>query len=137
MDRPSLWPVEGVITSGFGWRTHPITGETLYHEGLDIADDYGNPVKATATGTVMMSSYVTGYGNLVEINHNNGITTRYGHNSLLLVSVGQKVHIGDIIALVGSTGTSTGPHVHYEIRINGTPIDPSLFMMGTGKAGIN
>ncbi len=125
---PSIWPVNGTITSNFGVRGNPIGGGTGYHEGLDIAVDYGTPVRATAGGTVTISGWVSGYGNLVEIDHGGGFVTRYGHNSLLLVVQGQEVKTGDIIALAGSTGNSTGPHVHYEVRVNGTPTDPLLFL---------
>jgi murein DD-endopeptidase MepM/ murein hydrolase activator NlpD len=125
---PSIWPVKGPITSNFGYRGNPIGGGTGFHEGLDIAVDYGTPVRATASGTVSLNGWVDGYGNLVEINHGGGFVTRYGHNSLILVTNGQKVNTGDIIALAGSTGRSTGPHVHYEVRVNGTPTDPLLFL---------
>lgn len=125
---PSIWPVNGTITSNFGYRGNPIGGGTGYHEGLDIAVDYGTPVRATASGKVTMAGWVSGYGNLVEIDHGGGFVTRYGHNSMLLVVVGQEVKTGDIIALAGSTGRSTGPHCHYEVRVNGTPTDPLLFL---------
>lgn len=125
---PSIWPVNGTITSNFGVRGNPIGGGTGYHEGLDIAVDYGTPVRATASGTVSIAGWVGGYGNLVEIDHGSGFVTRYGHNSLILVVQGQEVKTGDIIALAGSTGNSTGPHVHYEVRVNGTPTDPLLFL---------
>lgn len=125
---PSIWPVTGTITSNFGYRGNPIGGGTGFHEGLDIAVDYGTPVRATASGKVSMAGWVDGYGNLVEIDHGNGFVTRYGHNSMLLVVQGQEVKAGDIISLAGSTGRSTGPHVHYEVRVNGTPTDPLLFL---------
>lgn len=125
---PSIWPVNGTITSNFGYRGNPIGGGTGYHEGLDIAVDYGTPVRATASGKVTMAGWVDGYGNLVEIDHGGGFVTRYGHNSMLLVVVGQEVRTGDIVALAGSTGRSTGPHCHYEVRVNGTPTDPLLFL---------
>ena len=125
---PSIWPVNGTITSNFGYRGNPIGGGTGYHEGLDIAVDYGTPVRATDSGKVTMAGWVDGYGNLVEIDHGGGFVTRYGHNSMLLVVVGQEVRTGDIVALAGSTGRSTGPHCHYEVRVNGTPTDPLLFL---------
>lgn len=125
---PSIWPANGTITSNFGYRGNPIGGGTGFHEGLDIAVDYGTPVCATAAGTVTSAGWVDGYGNLVEIDHGNGYVTRYGHNSMILVVVGQEVKTGDILALAGSTGRSTGPHVHYEVRVNGTPTDPLLFL---------
>lgn len=125
---PSIWPAYGTITSNFGYRGNPIGGGTGFHEGLDIAVDYGTPVQATAAGEVTAAGWVDGYGNLVEVDHGNGFVTRYGHNSMVLVVVGQKVHMGDILALAGSTGRSTGPHVHYEVRVQGTPTDPLLFL---------
>lgn len=125
---PSIWPVTGTITSSFGYRGNPIGGGTGFHEGIDIAVDYGTPVRATAAGTVSMAGWGDGYGNLVEIDHGNGFVTRYGHNSMVLVVQGQTVKAGDIISLAGSTGRSTGPHVHYEVRVNGTPTDPMLFL---------
>jgi murein DD-endopeptidase MepM/ murein hydrolase activator NlpD len=124
---PSIWPVNGTITSNFGYRGNPIGG-TGFHEGVDIAVDYGTPVRVTASGKVTMAGWVDGYGNLVEVDHGGGFVTRYGHNSMLLVVVGQEVKTGDIISLAGSTGRSTGPHVHYEVRVNGTPTDPMLFL---------
>ena len=125
---PSIWPVNGTITSNFGYRGNPIGGGTGFHEGVDIAVDYGSPVRVTASGKVTMAGWVDGYGNLVEVDHGGGFVTRYGHNSMLLVVVGQEVKTGDIISLAGSTGRSTGPHVHYEVRVNGTPTDPMLFL---------
>ena len=125
---PSIWPVEGTISSYFGYRSNPIGGGSGYHEGLDIAVDYSTPVRATAAGDVTIAGWVDGYGNLVEIDHGNGFVTRYGHNSMLLVVEGQHVQAGDIVALAGSTGRSTGPHVHYEVRVQGTPTDPLLFL---------
>ena len=125
---PSIWPVNGTITSNFGYRGNPIGGGTGFHEGVDIAVDYGTPVRVTASGKVTMAGWVDGYGNLVEVDHGGGFVTRYGHNSMLLVVVGQEVKTGDIISLAGSTGRSTGPHVHYEVRVNGTPTDPMLYL---------
>ena len=126
--KPSIWPVNGPISSAFGSRSSPLKGGSSYHEGIDIAVDYGTPVHATASGTVTIAGWADGYGNLVEINHSNSIVTRYGHNSILLVTEGQTIKAGDIIALAGSTGLSTGPHVHYEVRLSGTPINPLLFL---------
>ena len=125
---PSIWPVKGTITSQFGYRSSPTAGASTFHEGVDIGVDYGTPVRATASGEVTMAGWVDGYGNLVEIDHDNGIVTRYGHNSMLLVVEGQSVKTGDIIALAGSTGRSTGPHVHYEVRLNGIPNNPIMFL---------
>lgn len=125
---PSIWPVNGPITSNFGYRNNPTGSGVGFHSGVDIAVDYGTPVRATAAGKVTIAGWVDGYGNLVEIDHGNGFTTRYGHNSILLVVPGQEVQTGDIISLAGSTGNSTGPHVHYEVRVNGTPTNPLLFL---------
>lgn len=127
-DTPDIWPTKGNISSPFGLRTDPISGQMKIHEGVDIAAEYGSPVYATASGTVTQASYVEGYGNLVEIQHAENIVTRYGHNSIILVNVGQKVEKGNIIALIGNTGYSTGPHCHYEVRIGGTAVNPIPFM---------
>lgn len=125
---PSIWPAKGVITSPFGGRTDPVYGGGAFHEGLDIANDEGTPIAATAAGTVTFAGVAGGYGNMVEIDHGNGFVTRYGHNSALLVREGDKVLQGQTISLMGSTGKSTGSHVHYEVRVNGTPTDPVLFL---------
>lgn len=125
---PSSWPVHGTISSGFGFRSSPGGIGSTYHEGLDIAGDYGTPVKATANGRVTQAGWVGGYGYLVEIDHGNGMVTRYGHNSALLVNVGDEVVQGQNISLMGSTGNSTGPHCHYEVRVNGNAVDPTLFL---------
>ena len=127
---PDMWPVKGEISSGYGFRNSPGGIGSTYHEGIDIASDYGVPVEATASGTVTQAGWVDGYGYLVEIKHDGGITTRYGHNSALLVTVGQQVEQGTLVALVGSTGNSTGPHCHYEVRINGDAVDPVYFLPG-------
>ena len=125
---PDIWPVSGVVSSHFGFRVSPGGIGSTYHEGLDIASSYGNPVHATANGRITQAGWVTGYGYLVEIDHGNGIKTRYGHNSALLVSVGDQVVQGQTISLIGSTGNSTGPHCHYEVRVNGEAVDPTLFL---------
>ena len=125
---PDIWPVSGVVSSHFGFRVSPGGIGSTYHEGLDIASSYGNPVHATANGRITQAGWVNGYGYLVEIDHGNGIKTRYGHNSALLVSVGDPVVQGQTISLIGSTGNSTGPHCHYEVRVNGEAVDPTLFL---------
>ena len=127
---PSIWPSKGVITSPYGTRVDPVTGAaSAFHEGVDIADDYGTPIVATAAGTVTFAGYTEGgYGNLVEIDHGNGFVTRYGHNSAVLVTPGMTVKQGQVIAVMGSTGKSTGAHVHYEVRINGSAVDPMVFL---------
>ena len=127
---PDMWPVKGSVSSTYGFRSSPGGIGSTYHEGIDIASDYGVPVEATASGTVTQAGWVDGYGYLVEIKHDGGITTRYGHNSALLVSVGQQVEQGTAVALVGSTGNSTGPHCHYEVRIHGDAVDPTYFLPG-------
>lgn len=127
---PDMWPVKGTISSTYGFRSSPGGIGSTYHEGIDIAVDYGSPIEATASGVVTQAGWVGGYGNLVEIKHDGGLVTRYGHNSALLVSVGQEVEQGTVIALAGSTGNSTGPHCHYEVRINGDAVDPTYFLPG-------
>ncbi len=127
-DTPSIWPASGCITSAYGWRASPFGGGAGFHEGIDIANDYGTPITATAKGVVTRSEWVPGYGNLIEIRHAGDIVTRYGHNSLNLVNSGDEVFAGELVALMGSTGRSTGSHVHYEVRISGTPVDPMLFL---------
>jgi len=112
------WPVSGSVTSGFGSRWGRM------HEGIDIAVGQGTPVHAAAAGTVIYAEWMEGYGNLVAIDHGNGLSTAYGHNSALACSVGQTVSAGQVIAYSGSTGHSTGPHVHFEVRVNGSPVDP-------------
>lgn len=126
---PSIWPARGTITSGFGWRISPFGDGNELHPGVDIAYTMGAPVVATADGEVVASGPAGGYGNLVQIDHGNGIATLYGHNSQLAVNVGQQVKKGQVIAYAGSTGKSTGPHVHYEVRINNTPIDPMKYLV--------
>jgi Membrane proteins related to metalloendopeptidases len=123
-----IWPVKGPITSPFGWRYHPILKVNKYHNGEDIAVPSGTPVHAADDGVVVVSGWEGGYGNYVAIDHGNGISTGYGHNSRLLVSKGEKVVKGQVISLSGSTGLSTGPHVHFEVRKNGVPIDPIPFL---------
>lgn len=119
-----IWPISGPITSEFGWRTHPIFGNARFHSGLDIGGDYGMPIHAAASGVVIESGWIGGYGNTIMIEHGNGIVTLYGHNESLAVGVGQQVNQGDVIAYCGSTGNSTGPHCHFEVRLNGEPVSP-------------
>ena len=119
-----IWPITGPITSEFGWRTHPIFGGQRFHSGLDIGGDYGMPIHAAQMGVVSHAGWIDGYGNTVMIEHGGGIVTLYGHNESLAVSVGQVVNQGDVIAYCGSTGNSTGPHCHFEVRLNGEPVSP-------------
>ncbi len=125
---PSIWPVSSTIICSFGMRLHPIYHRYIRHEGLDIRASYGTPIKATADGVVTYSGWQNGYGYLVKLSHGNGYETCYGHNSRLLVNVGQNVKKGQKIALAGATGEATGPHCHYEVRDHGTPINPVPFL---------
>jgi murein DD-endopeptidase MepM/ murein hydrolase activator NlpD len=119
------WPVTGTITSPFGWRSNPFGGAPEFHQGLDIAAPTGTTVTAAAGGTVIMAQWYGGYGNYILIDHGGGYSTGYGHLSAIYVSVGQKVARGQAIGAVGSTGESTGPHLHFEVRFDGKPIDPA------------
>ena len=117
-----------LITSPFGYRTHPIFGTTIYHAGIDIGVDYGTPIHAADGGTVIAAEWYGGYGNAVIIDHGNGLQSLYGHNSSLTVSVGETVSQGQVIAYAGSTGYSTGPHCHFEVRQNGEAVDPMGYL---------
>jgi murein DD-endopeptidase MepM/ murein hydrolase activator NlpD len=128
---PSIWPVMGTLRSGVGMRGNPFGGSgTEYHKGQDIAAPMGTPVMATADGTIITAGWQRGYGWVVYIDHGNGITTRYGHLSRIDVELGQTIRRGQQLGLVGSTGRSTGPHLHYEVRINGQPVSPLLYLPG-------
>lgn len=122
------WPVSGEITSPYGYRVHPIWGTTIYHSGIDIGVDEGTPVHAADGGVVVWSGWMGGYGYAVVIDHGNGLSTLYGHNSELAVDEGQSVAKGQVISYAGSTGNSTGPHVHFEVRVNGDPVDPMGYL---------
>ena len=118
---PSMWPARGEVSSPYGLRW----GGSDFHPGIDIANDMGTPIVATADGTVAVAGWNSGgYGNMVDIDHGNGLMTRYGHAMQVVVVPGQHVRRGQVIAYMGSTGYSTGPHVHYEVRINGSPVNP-------------
>ncbi len=119
-----IWPIRGEITSPFGWRTHPIFGTQKYHSGLDIAADYNDPILAADEGVVISAGWIGGYGNAVILDHGSGITTLYAHNNSLAVSNGEKVYKGQTIAYAGSTGYSTGPHCHFEVRKHGETVSP-------------
>jgi len=125
---PSIWPTTGDVTSRFGWRNSPFGDGGDWHPGIDIANSSGTTIIATADGEVIQSGWYDGYGNMVQIDHGNGITTIYGHNSQNIVHSGQVVKKGQVIAYLGSTGYSTGPHLHYEIRVNGTAVNPTNFL---------
>jgi murein DD-endopeptidase MepM/ murein hydrolase activator NlpD len=118
------WPVSGRISSPFGWRMHPILRKKKYHSGIDLAVSTGTAVKAADSGRVLVSGWQGGYGNFIALDHGKGISTCYGHNSRLLVKAGELVKKGQTIALSGNTGLSTGPHLHFEVRVNGNPVNP-------------
>jgi murein DD-endopeptidase MepM/ murein hydrolase activator NlpD len=122
------FPVQADITSEFGYRMHPILGYEKFHAGLDFGADYGEVIRAAAPGYVIFAGWYGGYGNTVIIDHGNAVTTLYGHSDGLYVQEGQQVQRGEPIALVGSTGLSTGPHLHFELRSNGEPVDPLPYM---------
>jgi len=129
---PSTMPVQGAnYTSGFGVRSDPFRGRAAMHAGIDLAGPLGTPIYATADGMVGRTEWVSGYGNLVELDHGHGIQTRYGHLSRSMVAAGQRVKRGDLIALMGSTGRSTGSHLHYEVRLDGKAVNPIPFMQST------
>jgi len=126
---PSVWPTRGWVTSGFGYRKSPFTGLREKHEGWDIGARFGSAVRATADGMITVAGRERGYGKLIEIDHGYGVVTRYGHNSKNLIKVGSKVKRGQIVALVGNTGRSTGPHLHYEVLVNGVPANPKNYIL--------
>jgi murein DD-endopeptidase MepM/ murein hydrolase activator NlpD len=125
---PNLWPVEGPVTGSFGERIDPFNGEGAFHSGIDIASTYGQPVIAPADGTVTFADFLGGYGRAITLDHGHGITTRYGHLANFAVTPGQRVHRGDTIGFIGLSGRSTGPHLHYEVRINDTPVNPHKYL---------
>jgi hypothetical protein len=126
---PNYRPVDyDEVASSFGWRRHPISGRHALHEGLDFPAPKGTPIYAASGGVVSEARYMTGYGKLVEINHGNGMSTRYAHASSIVVKLGDVVEKGQLIARVGSTGQSTGSHLHFEVRMAGHALDPKLFL---------
>jgi murein DD-endopeptidase MepM/ murein hydrolase activator NlpD len=126
---PARAPLDSLrMTSNFGLRWHPVTGGRRQHEGVDLASPVGTPIHATADGTVAKADWFGGYGLFVQLEHGGALQTRYGHMSRLNVAAGQHVHKGDIIGYVGTTGRSTGPHLHYEVRVNGQPVNPIPYM---------
>ncbi len=122
------YPSNASTSSPFGWRMHPVLGYRRFHAGMDFAASYGSTIRAADSGTVIFAGWYGGYGRAVIIDHGNGITTLYGHSSELYVADGQAVERGQAIAAVGSTGLSTGPHLHFEVRRNGTPVDPANYL---------
>lgn len=128
---PTLWPIAGRITAGFGERMDPFSGEGAFHSGMDIASTYGAPVHATADGIVLRAGLDGGYGRLIVIDHGFGVTTWYGHLSGFNVQPGMHVKAGDVIGYEGDSGRSTGPHLHYEIRIYNTPVNPWPYLRRT------
>ncbi|MGA1868691.1 MAG: M23 family metallopeptidase [bacterium] len=126
---PSIYPTHGWITSGFGYRKSPFTGKRELHKGIDVAGRRGTPVVAPARGIITYSGLNGGYGNVVEIEHGYGFSTLYAHNSVNLVKAGDRVERGDVISLLGNTGRSTAPHLHYEIRMNNVHVNPLNYIL--------
>ncbi len=125
---PSIWPIRGRINSSFGYRNAPFTGRRTFHKGIDIKGTMGAPIVASAAGVVTKSGYSGAYGILVVINHGGGIITKYSHMQNATVKVGEKVKRGDMVGRIGMTGRTTGPHLHYEVVVNGVPRDPMKYM---------
>jgi murein DD-endopeptidase MepM/ murein hydrolase activator NlpD len=128
---PTVWPVHGALNSGFGLRSDPFTGQAAFHEGLDISTSRSEPVLATADGTVLRSGWAGEYGKAIEIAHGERYTTLYGHLEETLVAEGQTVRRGDRVGLVGSTGRSTAPHLHYEVHVDGRAVNPLEYILDT------
>jgi murein DD-endopeptidase MepM/ murein hydrolase activator NlpD len=126
--QPSLWPVEGRLQGGFGNRLDPFSGEGAYHKGVDITAPYGTPVRATADGVVTHAGWWGGYGRLVIVDHGGGIETYYAHLSRIDVLEGSEVRRGEIVGRIGSSGRSTSPHLHYEVRVGRSPVNPIRFL---------
>lgn len=129
-ETPSIWPVQGRISAGFGQRMDPFTGEDAFHRGVDIAAPAGTPVRAAADGILFHAGPDSGYGNEVLIDHGYGITTKYGHLRTVCVVVGEEVSRGQVIGTVGMTGRATGPHLHYEVLVHDTPVNPMAYLGG-------
>jgi murein DD-endopeptidase MepM/ murein hydrolase activator NlpD len=121
--------VRGILTDGFGGRSDPFTGESGTHNAIDVSSAVGQPVRAPADGIVVKSAWENGYGNVIYVSHGYGYSTRYGHLSAYAVHPGQRVKRGDILGYVGSTGRSTGPHLHYEVRLNNNPVNPLEYIL--------
>jgi murein DD-endopeptidase MepM/ murein hydrolase activator NlpD len=125
---PSIWPVRGQVTAAFGERMDPLSGEGAFHAGMDIAAPKGTAVECAADGIVLAAEYDAGYGNAVLVDHGSGITTKYGHLSKIGVVIGQEVKRGQFIGAVGATGKTTGPHLHYEVHVRDTPVNPAKYL---------
>jgi hypothetical protein len=125
---PNLWPVEGPVTGSFGERIDPFNGEGAFHAGIDIGAIFGQPVIAPADGVVEFADFMGGYGRAIILDHGHGMSTRYGHLKSFACFPGQHVHRGDTIGYVGDSGRSTGPHLHYEVRINDVPVNPHKYL---------
>jgi murein DD-endopeptidase MepM/ murein hydrolase activator NlpD len=132
--RPSLWPVQGQLMSSFGSRTDPFSGEGAIHTGVDLNAPMGTAVHVAADGIVVFNDWSGGYGHLVRVDHGNGLQTYYGHLSRVEVVVGQEVRRGDVIAFSGASGRATSPHLHYEVRMGGTPVNPYPFLANSARA---
>jgi murein DD-endopeptidase MepM/ murein hydrolase activator NlpD len=130
-DAPSMWPIEGPVTSSFGEREDPFNGEGAFHSGIDISAPFGTPVRATADGEVSDAAMGAGYGREVVLNHGHDVLTVYGHLSAIAVMPGQHVTQGQIIGYVGQSGRSTGPHLHYEVRVHNVPVNPHKYLRTT------
>lgn len=125
---PTVWPVQGFVTSGFGYRRSPLRGGTRFHEGIDIASPVGTPIKSPADGVVSFAGYKSGLGKVIVVDHGYGITTMYGHNSDLFVAEGNRIKRGMVISSIGMTGRTTGPHLHYQVMVDGVPVDPLKYL---------
>jgi murein DD-endopeptidase MepM/ murein hydrolase activator NlpD len=130
---PSIMPVQGWFSHGFGWRKDPLTGKRAFHRGVDIVADSGTPIRAPADGVITRTARVSDYGKMIDMSHGFGYSTRYGHMSEILVRTGQRVRRGDIIGRVGSTGRSTGPHLHYEVFRDGRRVNPWKYLGQKGR----
>jgi murein DD-endopeptidase MepM/ murein hydrolase activator NlpD len=126
--QPTTRPTDSFVTSDFGYRMHPVLGGRAHHNGIDFEANIGDPVRSAGNGLVVFASWKTGFGNVVEIDHQNGYVTIYAHNSAFVVKVGDVVRAGQMVAKAGSTGRSTGPHVHFEVHKEGRPINPRVFL---------
>ena len=126
---PAIWPVRGWVTSGFGYRFDPFIGEEKIHEGIDISTPIGTPILTPANGVVSFIGNEESYGITLIIDHGYGVSTRYAHLSKVLVRLGQRVRRGDKVAQVGQTGRTTGPHLHYEVRLHGVPVNPKNYFL--------